>query len=78
MRNKYYELIDQTFEFPKEPFKVEDNCLHFHELPLMDIIDQYGTPLKLTYVPKISQQIHQCKQWFNVARAKVDYRGDYH
>lgn len=77
MRNKYYDLIDQTFVFPQEPFKVEDNCLTFHDLPLMDIIEQYGTPLKMTYLPKIGEQIRKAKQWFNVARAKTRYKGTY-
>ncbi len=43
----------------------------------MDIIKQYGTPLKVTYLPKISQQINKAKRLFNVAMAKVDYRGTY-
>jgi arginine decarboxylase len=77
MRNKYYDLIDQTFVFPQDPFRVEDNCLMFHDIPLMDIIGQYGTPLKLTYLPKIGEQIRKAKQWFNVARAKARYKGKY-
>lgn len=77
MRNKYSDLIDQTFVFPQEPFRVEDNCLLFHDIPLMEIIEQYGTPLKLTYLPKIGQQIQKAKQWFNVARAKAHYHGKY-
>jgi arginine decarboxylase len=44
----------------------------------MDIIKQYGTPLRITYLPKISQQIQKAKRLFNVAMAKVDYQGDYH
>ncbi|MDR3226391.1 MAG: hypothetical protein LBT56_01800 [Prevotellaceae bacterium] len=44
----------------------------------MDIIKQYGTPLKITYLPKITQQIQKAKRLFNVAMAKVDYDGDYH
>jgi arginine decarboxylase len=43
----------------------------------MDLIKQYGTPLKITYLPKISQQINKAKRLFNVAMAKVDYRGSY-
>ena len=77
MRNKYADLIDQTFVFPQEPFKVENNCLTFHDLPLMDIMEQYGTPLKLSYLPQIGHQIQKAKQWFNVARAKARYRGKY-
>ena len=57
MKNKYIDLIEQTFEFPQEEFDVEENELTFHDIPLMDIIKQYGTPLKITYLPKISSQI---------------------
>jgi arginine decarboxylase len=78
VKNKYIDLIEQTFEFPSSEFKVEDNELYFNDIPLMDIIKQYGTPLKITYLPKISQQIQKAKRLFNVAMAKVDYDGDYH
>lgn len=77
MKNKYIDLIEQTFEFPQDEFTVEDNELYFHEVPLMDIIKQYGTPLKISYLPKISQQINRAKRMFNVAMAKVDYKGSY-
>jgi arginine decarboxylase len=77
MKNKYIDLIEQTFEFPQDEFAVEDNELNFHDVPLMDIIKQYGTPLKITYLPKISQQINKAKRLFNVAMAKVDYKGSY-
>ncbi|MFQ7503165.1 MAG: arginine decarboxylase, partial [Alistipes finegoldii] len=43
----------------------------------MELIKQYGTPLKITYLPKISQQINRAKRMFNVAMAKVDYKGSY-
>lgn len=78
MKNKYVDLIDQTFEFPQDEFRVENNELYFHEVPLMDVIKQYGTPLKITYLPKITSQIQRAKRLFNVAMAKVDYQGDYH
>ncbi len=78
MKNKYIDLIEQTFEFPQEEFKVIDNELYFHDICLMDIIKQYGTPVKISYLPKISQQIQKAKRLFHVAMAKVDYEGDYH
>ncbi|MEG1634643.1 MAG: arginine decarboxylase [Rikenellaceae bacterium] len=77
MKNKYIDLIEQTFEFPQEEFSVNDHELNFHDVPLMDIIKQYGTPLKVTYLPKISSQIQRAKRLFNVAMAKVDYKGSY-
>jgi len=78
MKIKYSDLIEQTFEFPQPEFEVIENELYFHKVPLMDIIKQYGTPLRITYLPKISQQIQKAKRLFNVAMAKVDYQGDYH
>ena len=78
MKNKYIDLIEQTFDFPQEEFKVADNELYFHNVPLMDIIKQYGTPLKISYLPKISSQIQKAKRLFNVAMAKVDYMGEYY
>ena len=58
-------------------FSVEDNELNLYDIPLMEIIKQYGTPLKVTYLPKISSQIARAKRMFNVAMAKVDYKGAY-
>ena len=78
MKNKYIDLITQTYEFPQEEFEVIDDELYFNDIPLMDIIKQYGTPLKISYLPKISQNIQKARRWFNVALAKVDYRGEYH
>ncbi len=78
MKNKYIDLIEQTFDFPQEEFKVIDNELYFNGICLMDMIKQYGTPLKISYLPKISAQIQKAKKLFNVAIAKADYQGDYY
>ncbi|MBP6231422.1 MAG: arginine decarboxylase [Paludibacteraceae bacterium] len=77
MKNKYIDLIEQTSEFSTEEFQIVDNELHFNDIPLMDIIKQYGTPLRITYLPRITQQIQKARRMFNVAMAKVDYNGDY-
>ncbi|MDR3236597.1 MAG: arginine decarboxylase [Prevotellaceae bacterium] len=77
MKNKYIDLIEQSFEFPQPEFKTVDSELYFHNIPLMEVIEQYGTPLRISYLPKISQQIQRAKRMFNVAMAKVDYQGDY-
>jgi arginine decarboxylase len=78
MKTRYFDLIEQTFEWPQPEFNVVENELHFHDIPLMDIIKQYGTPLKISYLPKISEQIQKAKRLFNVAFAKADYNGDYY
>ncbi len=77
MQSKYSDLIHQTFDFPQEPFKVVDDELYFNDIPLMEIIKKYGTPLKISYLPKISSQIQKAKRLFNVAIAKADYKGTY-
>ena len=77
MDNLYSTLIHQTFNFPQEGFDVKDDELYFNDIPLMDIIKQYGTPLRISYLPKISSQIQKAKRLFNVAMAKADYKGKY-
>ena len=77
MKTRYIDLIEQTFDFPQDEFKVIEDELYFHDIPLMDIIKQYGTPLKISYLPKISEQIQKAKRFFNVAIAKSDYNGEY-
>ena len=62
MKDKYINLIEQSFDFPQDEFSVEDNELNFHDIPLMELIKQYGTPLKITYLPKISQQINRSEE----------------
>jgi len=77
MKIKYSELIDQTLYFPTEEFNVAENNLLFHDIPLMDVIEQFGTPLKISYLPKISHNINRAKAWFKEAFEKHDYRKTY-
>lgn len=77
MNTKYIDLIDQTYFFPTEEFKLEDKTLHFHDIDLMELVEQYGSPLKFTYLPKISDNIQRAQKWFNDAFAKADYKGKY-
>ena len=77
MKNKYIDLVEQTFDFPQDEFRIEDGNLMFNDIDIMSIIRQYGTPLKITYLPKISSQIQRAKRLFKVAMAKADYQGEY-
>lgn len=77
MNNSYSNLIHQTFNFPQEGFEVKDDELYFNDIALMDIIKQYGTPLRISYLPKIGSQIQKAKRQFHVAMAKVDYKAKY-
>ena len=77
MKNKYVDLIEQAFDLSSDEFSVEDGELNWFGIPLMDLIKQYGTPLRISYLPKIRQNIQRARRMFNVAMAKVDYAADY-
>ncbi len=77
MNTKYSDLINQTYEFPQEEFNVEGENLQFHNIPLNELVAQYGSPLKFTYLPKISENISRAKQWFANAIEKNKYKGKY-
>ncbi|MDR2836863.1 MAG: arginine decarboxylase [Bacteroidales bacterium] len=77
MKVSYKDLIEQSFDFPSEEFKEIDNELYYYDIPLMDLIEQYGTPLKFSYLPKISDNIKKARTMFNVAIAKANYNGKY-
>ncbi|MCB0423744.1 MAG: arginine decarboxylase [Mangrovimonas sp.] len=77
MNTKYIDLITQTFYFPQDEFTLEDKYLQFHGIDLMQLVEDYGTPLKFTYLPQISNNINKAKGWFASALKKNKYRGKY-
>ena len=77
MKIKYSELIDQTLYFPQEEFNYDSESLHFHGINLMNVVEQFGTPLKVSYLPKISQNIQRAKKWFAEAIDKNNYKNGY-
>ena len=77
IKNRYFDLIDQTFYFPQEGFDIEDGSLIFNGVPLKYLIEKYGTPLKLTYLPKIGTQVKKAKNLFNKAMKSLGYKGEY-
>lgn len=78
MKNTYLDLIQQTFYFPQDGFEVKNNYLYFNGINLKELIDEYGTPLRLTYLPKISENIQKAKKWFADAIEKNNYPGKYY
>lgn len=77
MNTKYIDLIDQTFHFPQEEFDLKNGTLTFHDIDLSALIEKYGTPLKFSYLPKISTNIQAAKNWFKIAIEKHNYKGSY-
>src|SRR5688500_5994087 len=77
MNNSYTDLVKQTFNFPQEGFDVKDGDLTFNGLDLKALIAKYGTPMKLSYLPKIGMQIKKAKKMFANAIKKHRYTGEY-
>lgn len=77
IKNRYTDLIHQTFFFPRHGFEVIDNQLHFQGMNLIELIENYGTPLKFTYLPKIGSQIQIARDLFARAFEKYDYQANY-
>ena len=78
MNNSYLGLVEQTFNFPQEGLEVKEGYLHFNGLDIKALIDKYGTPLKLSYLPKIGMQINKAKEMFAKAMKKHKYEGKYY
>ena len=78
MNIRFRDLIDQTYYFPTEEFNLDGSDLLFHGIALMDLVSQFGSPLKFTYLPKISQNIQLAKDWFATAIEKHNYGGKYY
>jgi arginine decarboxylase len=77
MTNSYTSLVKQTFHFPQEGFEVNKDYLEFNGVDLQALIEKHGTPLKLTYLPKIGMQINKAKTMFANAFKKHKYEGTY-
>ncbi|MGB3117123.1 MAG: arginine decarboxylase [Ferruginibacter sp.] len=77
MNNTYNDLVQQTFNFPQDDLKVKDNYLQFNNIDLKLLIDKYGTPLKMSFLPKIGWQINKAKKMFTDAIKKNKYEGKY-
>jgi arginine decarboxylase len=77
MKTRYIDLIEQTFDFPKDEFKLDGDKLLWNDLPLTAILEKHGTPLRITYLPKIGEKIDQARASFAKAMKAHDYQGDY-
>lgn len=78
MNNKYLDLIEQSYTFPQTGFNLdEERNLAFHGVSMKALIDKYGAPFKLMYLPSISQQIQKAKALFGKAIEQFDYQAKY-
>ncbi len=77
MKNTYFNLIDQSYYFPQDGFDLNDNNLTFNGVSIKYLIEKYGTPFRLMYLPKIGDQIKKARNLFNRAIKSHDYNGSY-
>jgi arginine decarboxylase len=78
MRNSYFDLIDQSYYFPQEGFDLRDGYLTFYGVSLKYLIEKYGTPFRLIYLPRVGDQIKKARNLFNRAIKKNRYKGKYY
>ncbi|MEE4215388.1 MAG: arginine decarboxylase [Bacteroidales bacterium] len=78
MKNTYFNLVEQTYYFPQEGFDLIDGYLTFYGVSLKYLIEKYGTPFRLMYLPRIGDQIKKSRNLFNRAIKATGYRGSYH
>jgi arginine decarboxylase len=78
MKTNYFDLIEQSYYFPQEGFDIDDGYLTFHGVSLKYLIEKYGTPLRIFYLPKIGDQIKKSRNLFNRAIKANGYSGKYH
>lgn len=77
MKNTYFDLIDQSYYFPNTGFDMRNGYLTFHGISIKYLIEKYGTPFRLMYLPAISSQIKKAKNLFNLSIKKNNYSGKY-
>lgn len=77
MKTRYIDLIEQTFDFPKDEFAIEGDKLLWNNLPLTEILETYGSPLRITYLPKIGEKIDLARASFAKAIKDHSYSGTY-
>lgn len=77
MKNKYFDLIEQSFYFPQDGFDLRNGRLTFHGVSLKHLIEKHGTPFRFIYLPRIGDQIKKARNLFNRAIKNNAYKGKY-
>ncbi|MEM7101794.1 MAG: arginine decarboxylase [Bacteroidota bacterium] len=77
IKKSYEEWISETFRQLPHGIEVIDNHLHFHKIDLNNLVRKYGSPLKLTYLPRIDSQISLARTNFQKAFTNLGFKGAY-
>tara|TARA_Y100000589_G_scaffold298845_1_gene307764 strand:+ start:3111 stop:4514 length:1404 start_codon:yes stop_codon:yes gene_type:complete len=73
----YYDLQRENIQSAEEFNINSKGDLSFHGINLKSIIEEHGTPLKITFLPIISKQIQKAKNMFQNAIEELNYKGGY-
>jgi len=73
----YKEFITGSFNFPNKEFNLSNNWLTFNNLNLKSVVEEHNSPLRISYLPKISDQIAQAKTLFNKSMAALGINSNY-
>ena len=73
----YKELIDHAYDLDIHWFEVKDNKLSFQNIDITKIVEKHWSPLKISYLPKISSQIRKAKENFEKALINHEYKWKY-
>ena len=76
-KHTYADLIDQSYDFPNDIFWLDAQWLQFHWVPLMKLLKKYWSPLKITYLPKVAQQVVSTKKSMEESMQKYNYTWGY-
>ncbi|MCB0738441.1 MAG: arginine decarboxylase [Bacteroidetes bacterium] len=77
MKNRYFDLIDQTFDWPVFDLGLDDDNLTIYGLNVNEIVKEFGSPLKVFYLPKIREQVQNARNMFQQAIKEIDYNAGY-
>lgn len=78
MRTSFFNQVKHLKPFSQGIFDLQNESLTFHGVDLDLLIEKYGTPFKLIYLPHIKGQIAKARRLFQKAIQKHDYKGNYH
>lgn len=61
----------------KDYLSYKNNCLHYFNINLLELVEKYGNPLKAGYVDIIREKVSHLKECFKNSIKKFDYKGKY-
>ncbi|OQX97359.1 MAG: hypothetical protein B6I24_09080 [Bacteroidetes bacterium 4572_128] len=73
----YYIFLKKRYLFPQGEFEVKNNFLFFNGIDLNEIIKKYSTPLRISFLPKITENIEKSFFLFKKVMSEINYEGEY-